>query len=71
MMMHGLGNVSVTNYFMKPINISVVNLMSPTSSFHFHIYSRSSHDLLLQVYCVALEVDSETTLRELDNVLGR
>ena len=43
--------------------------MSPTSGFDFRIYRRSSLDPLLQVHCVALEVDSQITLRELDNVL--
>jgi len=54
---------------MKPIDISAVNLTSPTSGFDFHIYSRSSLDPLLQVYCVVLEVDSQTTLCEMDDIV--
>jgi hypothetical protein len=60
---------AVVNNFMKSIDISAVNLMSPNSGFDFRIYRSSSLDPLLQVHCVAPEVDSQTTLRELDNVL--
>jgi len=59
----------VLNNFMKPMDISAVNLTVSTSSFDFHRYSRSSLDPLLQVCCVALEVCGQTTLHELGNVL--